>query len=151
MPKLQYSIEMDPETTSKAMGHELHISPRHAREISKAIKGMNTEQAKEYLKNVVALKQAVPFKRHNESTGHRRGPMAAGRYPQKASKEFIKILINAEANAEYKGLEPKKMKIAHVATKKGRVIRGFMPRARGSSSPKNTETVNIELILKEVQ
>ncbi len=77
--------------------------------------------------------------------------MAAGRYPQKAAKEFIKILINAQANAEYKGIEPEDMKIAHVATKKGRVIRGYRARARGSSSPKNTETVNIEMILEEVQ
>jgi large subunit ribosomal protein L22 len=151
MSRIQYSVQTDPETTSKAIGHELHISPRHSREISRAIKGMRTGHARKYLDNVVALKQAVPFKRHNDSMGHRKGPMAAGRYPQKAAKEFIKILINAQANAEYKGIEPEDMKIAHVATKKGRVIRGYRARARGSSSPKNTETVNIEMILEEVQ
>ncbi len=151
MSRIHYSVQTDPETTSKAIGHELHISPRHSREICRAIKGMRTGHAKKYLDNVVALKQAVPFKRHNDSMGHRKGPMAAGRYPQKAAKEFIKILINAQANAEYKGIEPEDMKIAHVATKKGRVIRGYRARARGSSSPKNTETVNIEMILEEVQ
>jgi large subunit ribosomal protein L22 len=151
MSRIQYSVQADPETTSKAIGHELHISPRHSREICRAIKGMRTGHARKYLDNVVALKQAVPFKRHNDSMGHRKGPMAAGRYPQKAAKEFIKILINARANAEYKGIEPEDMKIAHVATKKGRVIRGYRARARGSSSPKNTETVNIEMILEEVQ
>jgi len=151
MSRIQYSVQTDPETTSKAIGHELHISPRHSREICRAIKGMRTGHARKYLDNVVALKQAVPFKRHNDSMGHRKGPMAAGRYPQKAAKEFIKILINAQANAEYKGIEPEDMKIAHVATKKGRVIRGYRARARGSSSPKNTETVNIEMILEEVQ
>ncbi|MEA3295014.1 MAG: 50S ribosomal protein L22 [Euryarchaeota archaeon] len=151
MSRIQYSVQTDPETTSKAIGHELHISPRHSREICRAIKGMRTGHARKYLDNVVAFKQAVPFKRHNDSMGHRKGPMAAGRYPQKAAKEFIKILINAQANAEYKGIEPEDMKIAHVATKKGRVIRGYRARARGSSSPKNTETVNIEMILEEVQ
>ena len=151
MSRIQYSVQTDPETTSKAIGHELHISPKHCREICRAIKGMRTGHARKYLDNVVALKQAVPFKRHNDSMGHRKGPMAAGRYPQKAAKEFIKILINAQANAEYKGIEPEDMKIAHVATKKGRVIRGYRARARGSSSPKNTETVNIEMILEEVQ
>ncbi|MFV9630099.1 MAG: 50S ribosomal protein L22 [Methanosarcinales archaeon] len=151
MSRIQYSVQTDPETTSKAIGHELHISPKHSREICRAIKGMRTGHARKYLDNVVALKQAVPFKRHNDSMGHRKGPMAAGRYPQKAAKEFIKILINAQANAEYKGIEPEDMKIAHVATKKGRVIRGYRARARGSSSPKNTETVNIEMILEEVQ
>jgi len=151
MSRIQYSVQTDPETTSKAIGHELHISPRHSREICRAIKGMRTGHARKYLDNVVALKQAVPFKRHNDSMGHRKGPMAAGRYPQKAAKEFIKLLINAEANAEYKGIEPENMRITHIATKKGRVIRGYRARARGSSSPKNTETVNIEMILEEVQ
>jgi large subunit ribosomal protein L22 len=112
---------------------------------------MRTEQAMKYLINVAVLRQAVPFKRHNDSMGHRKGPMAAGRYPQKAAKEFIKLLINAESNAEYKGIEPENMRITHIATKQGRVIRGFRPRARGRSSPKNTETVNIEIVLEEVQ
>ena len=151
MSRIQYSIQTDPETSCKAMGHELHISPRHAREICRAIKGMRTDRAEHYLENVVALKQAVPFKRHNDGMGHRRGPMATGRYPQKAAQEMIKILKNALANGEYKGLDTERMKISHIATKKGRVIRGFMPRARGRSTPKNTETVNIEMILKEVQ
>jgi large subunit ribosomal protein L22 len=149
MSRIQYSIRADPDTSCQAMGHELHISPRHAREICRAIHGMNADHATHYLENVVALKQAVPFKRHNDSMGHRRGPMAAGRYPQKAAKEFIKILKNAIANGEYKGLDTEHMKIIHIATKKGRVIRGFRPRARGRSSPKNTETVNIEMILRE--
>jgi large subunit ribosomal protein L22 len=151
MSRIQYSVQVDPETTSKTIGHELHISPRHAREICRAIKGMRTEQAMKYLINVALLRQAVPFKRHNDSMGHRKGPMAAGRYPQKAAKEFIKLLINAESNAEYKGIEPENMRITHIATKQGRVIRGFRPRARGRSSPKNTETVNIEIVLEEVQ
>lgn len=151
MSRVQYSVKADPETTSTAMGHELHISPRHAREICRAVKGMKTGQARRYLEEVTALKQAVPFKRHNDGMGHRKGPMAAGRYPQKAAKEFLKLLQNAEANAEYMGLEPERMRISHLATKKGRVIQGYRPRARGRSSPKNTETVNIEMILEEVQ
>ena len=151
MARIAYSAQADPDTTSRAMGHELHISPKHSREICRAIKGMQTGQARKYLEDVTVLKQAVPFKRHNDSMGHRRGPMAAGRYPQKAAKEFIKLLVNAEANAEYKGLDSDHMRITHIATKQGRVIRGYRPRARGRSSPKNTETVNIEMIIQEVQ
>jgi len=151
MARIAYSAQADPDTTSRAIAHELHISPKHSREICRAIKGMKTDQAIKYLEDVSALKQAVPFKRHNDGMGHRRGHMAAGRYPQKAAKEFIKLLVNAEANAEYKGLDSDHMKIAHIATRKGRVIRGFRARARGSSSPKNTETVNIEMIIQEVQ
>lgn len=151
MARIQYSKQTDPETTCRGMGHELHISPRHAREICRVIKGMKIDQAEQYLENVAAFKQAVPFKRHNDSMGHRRGPMAAGRYPQKAAKEIIKILKNARANGEYKGLDTDNLKIIHIAPQKGRVILGYRPRARGSSSAKNTETVNIEMILEEVR
>ncbi|MCQ1535512.1 50S ribosomal protein L22 [Methanosarcina sp. KYL-1] len=151
MARINYSVNADPEVTSKAMGSELHISPKKSREICWKIKGMKAVEARKYLEDVIALKQAVPFKRHSEGAGHRKGPMAGGRYPVNASKEILKILRNAESNAEYKGLEPSNMYIAHVAINRGRVIHGFIPRARGRATPKNTDTVNIEMILSEVR
>lgn len=151
MAKINYSINGDPETTSKAMGSELHISPKKSREVCCKIKGMKASEARKFLEDVIAMKQAVPFKKHHDGTGHRKGPMAAGRYPIGASKEILKVLKNAESNAEYKGLEPANMYIMHAAVQRGRVIHGFMPRARGRASPKDTETVNIEMILSEVR
>lgn len=151
MARIKYSKELKPESSSKAMGSELHISPKKSRELGRAIKGMKTSNARKYLENVVSLKQAVPFKRHNDSTGHKKGPMAAGRYPAKVAAEYLKILKNAESNAEYKGLNPENMYIAHICAKRGRVIHGMRPRARGRASPKNTETVYLEMILSEVR
>lgn len=152
MGRLKYSTTFDKSSSSMAMGMELHISPKHALEICRAIKGMRVEKAKAYLIDVIALKRAVPFKRHNKKVGHRRGLRGwdAGRFPQKAAGEVLSVLINAASNAEYKGLDPDDMKIAHIATKKGRTIRGWMPRAMGRATPKNTETVSIEMILAEV-
>jgi len=144
-------MEPDPEISAKAMGSQLHISPKKSRELGRAIKGMRTEAARTYLKDVTILKQAVPFKRHCDSLGHKKGPMAAGRYPVKVAHEFLKVLKNAESNAEYKGLDPAHMHITHICTKRGRVIHGMRPRARGRASPKNTETVYIEMILSEVR
>ena len=151
MARINYSLDLDTEVSSKAMGSELHISPKKSRELCKAIKGMRTTIARKYLEDVVSMKQAVPFNRHNDSLGHKKGPMAAGRYPVNVAKEFLKILKNAESNAEYKGLSPSHMVIAHTAAKRGRVIHGMRPRARGRASPKNTETVNIEMIISEVR
>lgn len=151
MARIKYTVEFDPKTSAKAMGAELHISPKKSREVGNAIKGMRTEVAQRYLEEVVEMKQAVPFKRHHDGAGHRKGPMATGRYPVKVAQEFLKLLENARSNAEYKGLEPDQMFIAHVAAKRGRVIHGMMPRARGRGSPKNTDTVNIEIILNEVR
>lgn len=152
MARLNYSISPDTERSSKAMGMELRISPKHALELCNAIRGMRVEEARTYLEDVVALKRAVPFRHHKRKVGHRRGLIGwdAGRYPQKAAGEMIAILQNAAANAEYKGLDPGDMRISHVATKKGRVLRGWMPRAMGRATPKNTETVTIEMVLSEV-
>lgn len=145
--KLSYSIEPEPEKTSKAIGKELHISRKHAREIAGAIKGMKIEDAKGFLEEVVLLKKAVPYKRYVRNVPHRKG-MCTGRYPQKAAKEFLRVLENAENNARYKGLDSENMKISHIATKKGHTFRGSFPRAQGRATPKNHETVSVEMVLE---
>lgn len=145
--KLNYSIEPDPEKTSRAIGKELHISKKHAFEISSAIKGMKLGTAREFLEDVVELKRAVPYKRYTRNVPHRKG-MCTGRYPQKAAREFLRILKNLESNATYKGLDQENMRIIHIATKKGHTFRGSFPRAQGRATPKNHETVSVEMILE---
>ncbi len=145
--KLNYSIEPEPEKTSKALGKELHISKKHAHEIASAIKGMKLNKARGFLEDVSELKQAVPYKRYTRNIPHRKG-MCTGRYPQKAAKEFLRVLKNAESNATYKGLDPENMRITHIATKKGHTYMGQFKRAQGRASPKNHETVSVEMILE---
>lgn len=145
--KLNYSIEPEPEKTSKALGKELHISRKHAHEIASAIKGMKLENAREFLEDVAALKRAVPYKRYTRNVPHRKG-MCTGRYPQKAAKEFLRVLKNAESNATYKGLDSENLRITHVATKKGHTFRGSFPRAQGRATPKMHETVSVEMIVE---
>jgi ribosomal protein L22 len=52
MARIGYSIEMDPKASAKAMGAELHISPKKSRELCRAIKGMRTTAAQKYLEDV---------------------------------------------------------------------------------------------------
>ncbi|MDD3492724.1 MAG: 50S ribosomal protein L22 [Candidatus Thermoplasmatota archaeon] len=143
-----YSATKDAERSARAYGHELHISPKHSRNIIKALKGLTIPQARQLLEDVVALKRPIPFKMHNDDVSHRRG-MGPGAYPQKASRHILAVLKNAENNAEYKGLDTESMVIVHAAAYRGRKIRGFRPRAFGRSSPKNEQTTNIELIVEE--
>ncbi|MCZ7357320.1 MAG: 50S ribosomal protein L22 [Candidatus Methanoperedens sp.] len=145
--KLNYSIEPVPEKTAKAIGKELPISRKHAHEISSAIRGMKIDIARGFLEDVSNLKRAVPYKRFTRNVPHRRG-MCTGRYPQKAAKEFLKVLTNVESNARYKGLDSENMRIIHVATKKGHTYRGRFPRAQGRATPKDHETVSVEMILE---
>ena len=152
MGRLDYSLT-PAGRSSRAMGMELHISPKHAREICRTLRGMRAQAALTYLEDVIALKRAVPFKRYNRNVAHRHNLLGwdAGRYPQKAAKEVLTVLKNAVANAEYKGMESDRLRIFHAGTKKGRTIQGWMPRAMGRATPKNTETVSVEMVLTEVK
>ena len=154
MGRVRYCVDseaVDDDITARAMAYELHISPKHAYEICRALRGMKVGDAERYLEAVLEGRVPVPFRRHKKKVAHRRGLNGwyAGRYPVKASEAILRLIKEAKANAEYKGLDPDMMRIWHIATKKGRVIAGVMPRAFGRATPKNTETVTVEVILKE--
>jgi large subunit ribosomal protein L22 len=137
---------------AKAIGKEIHISPKHSIELCNAIRGKNLDDAKEILENVIDKTRPIPFKRHNRGVGHRKGKgFGPGRYPVRAANAILKVLDAAESNAEYSGLDTESMVVKHVAANRGRIISGWMPRAHGRSTPKDTETVNIEVILVEVE
>ena len=154
MPKWGYSIpeeELDPEKTVKASGREARVSHKSAREVCKTIKGMKLAQAKQYLKDVMDKKRAVPFTRFKKKAGHRHGLVKAyaGRYPVKASKQILKIIEGAEANAEYKGLDTERLRIIHASAYPGMKIKRMTPRAQGRSSPKVETLCHIEIALEE--
>ena len=154
MPKWGYSItDMDVEKTVKASGRELRISHKHAREVCKTIKGMNLDQAKDYLQQVIQKKKPVPFRRFNKHVPHRHGLEKAfsGRYPVNAAQQILKVLEGAEANAEYKGLDMERLRIIHASTSQGMKIKRFIPRAFGRSSPRFRTLSHVELVLEEME
>jgi len=153
MPKWGYSItELDPEKTVKASGRELRVSPKHAREVCKTIKGMKLDQAKEYLRQVMAKKKPVPLRRYKKKVGHRRGMQKAfaGRYPVKAAQKILKVLEEAEANAEYKGLDAERLRIIHASAYSGMKIKRYIERAFGRATPRFETLCHVELVLEEI-
>jgi len=151
MAKIGYSAQdLDEETTARAYGREMPISPKKAVEMCRALRGMTVEDAKAYLERVIALKQAVPMKRYKTMVAHKAG-IGPGRYPVKVARHFLKVLQGAEENAGYKGLEVDTMRIKVLAAHRGRITKGHMPRAQGRSTPWNQETVNLEVVLEEVE
>jgi len=154
MPEWKYSVKgLDPDRTAIASGRDLRISPKAAREICHYIKGMRLEKAKEVLQEVAELKRPVPYFRHRKKVAHRKGVEGfdAGRFPVKAANAILKILDSVEANAEFKGLYTDRLKIVHVAAQRGRVIRNYIPRAFGRSSPHNQQLTHIEVAVEEIQ
>ncbi|MDD1666796.1 MAG: 50S ribosomal protein L22 [Methanomicrobiales archaeon] len=152
MARTGYSMQVEGEDIARAKANEVDISPKHAFEIARFIRRMKTDDAIEYLNRVVALEKAIPLRTYHKKVPHRHGlaKWDAGRYPQKAAKVYIRLLNAAKKNAEYIGLDAANTRIVHVQANRGRRHEAFFPRAMGRATPKNRETVNIEVIVKEV-
>ena len=151
MPHFHYAFQnFDPTKHVRAAVREKSISHKHAREIAVMIKGLSIEKARDNLQEVISLKRAVPFRRFKEQVGHKKDTgVMSGRYPTKAAMEFVKLLDNLEANAEYKGMDLDRLKIISANTHRGVLVKRFIPRAMGRATPKNNVLTHIELVAQE--
>lgn len=145
-----YTRESDPDTSARAVGREMPISPKFSREVCGMVRGMKVEQAVAALEEVVAVKRPVPLRRYNKRVSHKQG-VGPGRYPAKAAKAILEVIQSAASNAEYKGLDTSGMVVSTITASRGRVIPGHMPRAHGRATQWNQDTVNIEVIIEEVE
>jgi len=148
---INYSVEADPDTTAKGMLRERPISLKHSKAIARQLKGKTVAEAQQYLQSVIDEEQSVPFKQHNSGVGHRSDidGWDAGRYPEKASKDFLKLLENVSNNADEQGFDGESMRIKHVAPHKVGERQGRKPRAFGRADPFNTTLCDVELIIEE--
>ena len=128
---------------AKAVGMALPVSFKQSVEICRFIGNKNVNDAKKMLQNVVEKKSAIPFKRYNWDLGHKK-KIGPGRYPQKASEEFIRLIENVEANAQFKGLNTSNLIIAHVSAHKAGKTWHF-----GRKSRRRMKRTNVEIIVEE--
>lgn len=153
MARIDYSNKTKGDNVARAKANELNMSPKHSIEIAGFIRHQRVNDAIAYLNEVVKLKKAVPFRYFNRNVAHKRGLPGnwdAGRYPVKASKEYIRILESVKKNAEYIGLDAENLEIIHASANRGRAQKAFFPRAMGRATPKVRESVNIEIVVREV-
>ena len=145
-----YTAESDPDTSARAIGKEMPISPKFTREICGMVRGMKVNTAIKTLEGVIALETPVPLKRYNKRVSHKQG-VGPGRYPKKAAAAVLGVIKSAVANAEYKGLNTDEMVIRTITASRGRVTPGHMARAHGRATEWNQDTVNLEVIIEEVE
>lgn len=152
MARTLYSQKIEGDNVARGKANELPISPKHAIEIAGFIKGKTTTEAISYLEQVIEKKKAIPFRTFTRNVAHKRGLPGwdAGRYPKKASESYLKLLESVNKNAEYVGLDTSNLLIIHASANRGRGHRGIFPRAMGRATPKRRETVNIEIVVREV-
>jgi large subunit ribosomal protein L22 len=135
-------------SVARARGQELPMSPKKTYEVLNAIRGLDLEKARTVLEEAISLKRAIPFRRYNQETAHKRG-VGPGRYPRKVCEALMSILANAEANAEFQGLDTDRLFVKVAASSRGRIQKASMPRAQGRATAWNEQTTHVEIVLGE--
>jgi len=95
-------IQKPKKTEAIVTANNLQVSTKKAMAICKFIKYKTIKKAIQDLEEVVLLKKVVPMK---GEIPHRKGPIMAGRYPQRTAKNFIVLLKSLASNADVNGLE----------------------------------------------
>ncbi len=144
-----YTYQDEPGVTvARARGIELPISPKKTYEVLNAIRGLSVDRARTVLEETIALRKAIPFRRYNQETAHHTGT-GPGRFPVKVATQVLKVLENAEQNAEYEGLDTDRLFVKIAASARGQIRQASMPRAHGRATPWNEQTTNVEIVLAE--
>jgi large subunit ribosomal protein L17e len=137
---VKYAREPDNPTKScKARGSDLRVHFKNTRETAQAIKKLELAKAKRYLEDVLAHKQAIPFRRFCGGVGRTaqaksRHSNGQGRWPVKSATFLLGLLKNAESNAE---------------VNKAQKQRRRTYRAHGRINPYMSSPCHIELTLSE--
>ncbi len=143
-----YSVNPDPDVTAKALGRELAIKPRDAIEVCRAIRERDLEDAKTFLEGVIAKETPVPYRKHQGKVSHQKGT-GPGRFPVKVARAILDVIEEAEANAEYKGLDTENMTLSHAACQRAGKVEGTRPRARGRATSWDQSQCHIEIVVEE--
>ena len=144
----------DDEKAAKSRASSVRVHYKQCREIMTTIRGMRLFKAKRFLRDVLAYKQAVPFTKYTGAIGrHAQGknmkaPGAKCRWPQKASKAILDLLVNAQANAEANSLDVHSLIVSHCQANRAPKYRRRTYRAHGRINAYMASPAHLEIILE---
>jgi ribosomal protein uL22 len=111
------------------------------------VRGRRTDAAIAFLSNSIEEQKPIRTPRHNKRRGHVRSLGGKkGGWPQKSIKIVLKVLKNAQANAQTKGLGDSK--IVHIAANKQAVFGRIASKGRRQRS--DYETAFVEVVVREL-
>jgi ribosomal protein L22 len=125
---LKYAFRQKPEKSVKMYGRNLRISTKSSVTVCRALSGLHLEKGKKLLAGLRDKKRSLN-----------------GKYYTNVVKEIGSLLRDAEAGAEYKGLDVSRLHIL-AAAHKG--FRFYTPR-RFKLRRRKTKVCNIQLVLVE--
>ncbi|CAG9762646.1 unnamed protein product [Ceutorhynchus assimilis] len=139
----------------KARGSNLRVHFKNTCETANAIRKMPLKRAQAYLKNVLAMKECIPFRRFNGGVGRcaqaKQFGNTQGRWPKKSAEFLLQLLANAESNADYIGLDVDRLVVNHIQVNRAALMRRRTYRAHGRINPYMSSPCHVELWLTEAE
>ena len=155
---VRYSREPDNAVkAAKTRVEYLRVHYKHCREICKALKGKKVLAARKYLNEVLEHKAAIPFTKYTGGIGRHaigklyKAPGDKVGFPVKATKAFLDLIKNVEANAETKGLDVNQCVITHAQANQAPTMRRRTYRAHGRINAYMSCPAHIEMVVEENQ
>lgn len=117
----------DEREVARAQAYDLDCSYKDLGQVLAALKGRSVADSKKILGDCISMKKPIAFHKFHTGMGHRKELGGRkGKYPKKEAKIALRMLENAEANADYKGLDSAELAVVQAAAYKQNV----MPRYR---------------------
>jgi len=136
---------------SRSRGEYLRTHFKNMREVAAALRGLKLTKAYQYLGDVKEHKQVIPFRRFSGGVGRasqaKQFGATQGRWPEKSVKFILRLLRNAEANGDSKGLELEELYIKTIVVQQAPKTRRRTYRAHGRINPYQGHPCHVEVIL----
>ncbi|KAF8578072.1 60S ribosomal protein L17/L23 [Ramaria rubella] len=144
-------LATNPEKTSRARGEYLRTHFKNMHEVAAVVSGMKLTKAYTFLGDVQEHKQCVPFRRFNGGVGRasqaKQFKATQGRWPEKSVKFLLRLLKNAESNADAKNLDLEDLYVRNIVVQQAPKTRRRTYRAHGRINPYQGHPCHIEIIL----
>ncbi|KAF9004645.1 ribosomal protein L22/L17 [Cyathus striatus] len=145
------ALATNPEKTSKARGEYLRTHFKNMREVAAALSGLKLTKAYEYLAAVKEHKRVIPFRRFSGGVGRtgqaKEFKATQGRWPEKSVKFILRLLKNAESNADAKNIDVEDLTIKNIVVEQAPKTRRRTYRAHGRINPYQGHPCHVEVIL----
>ncbi|GFZ50634.1 60S ribosomal protein L17, partial [Saitozyma sp. JCM 24511] len=141
----------NPEKFAKARGEYVRTHFKNMREVAAAVSGMPLSKAYTYLGDVQEHKQIIPFRRFAGGIGRasqaKQFKTTKGRWPVKSVQFLLRLLKNAESNADSKDLAVDELVIKNIVVNQAPKTRRRTYRAHGRINPYQGHPCHIEIFL----
>ncbi|KAG6916447.1 hypothetical protein DXG01_006775 [Tephrocybe rancida] len=149
----------NPEKTSRARGEYLRTHFKNMREVAAALTGeengslqsLKLTKAYSYLSDVKDHKRVIPFRRFSGGVGRasqaKEFKATQGRWPEKSVKFILRLLKNAESNADAKNIDVEDLIIKNIVVQQAPKTRRRTYRAHGRINPYQGHPTHVEIIL----